>query len=99
MNSTKTTDACDTQQRSGDACAQNEDKHAWTNDEDEVRAFARFLVESSYFHGNRDGQRALLYFLGSPWKWSSEHARWIAAGRPDEVRDVDSFFAVAEASS
>ena len=53
----------------------------WCEDHGELVAFARALAES----GELDGARGAISYFEKPWKWTDEHARWVAAGRPDAV--------------
>lgn len=51
----------------------------WYEDRAELVAFARAMAE-----GDDEWTAArVLYLFEKPWKWSDEHAAWVAAGRPN----------------
>ncbi len=57
----------------------------WFTDYAELLAFARILKECGAFHeSTEEGEEidALLYYFEKPWKWTGEHDKWVALGRP-----------------
>lgn len=58
-------------------------ENAWWISFHEVVAFARVLHDSGRFASTDD----LFYMLAKPWKWDSEHAEWVANGRPAEINE------------
>lgn len=58
-----------------------EAKGKWFEDQAVVIAFARILVDSQ---GTLTADDVIRYFE-KPWKWTDEHARWVAMGSPDVV--------------
>lgn len=59
------------------------DPRKWIEDHGEVVAFAGALRDAGYFEGDDAVANVIAYFE-KPWKWTDEHDRWAAAGRPDE---------------
>lgn len=59
-------------------------KPDWFESHDELLAFARALVAGVMWSADE-----LLAYLEKPWKWTEEHAAWIAAGRPAEFDVFD----------
>jgi hypothetical protein len=55
------------------------DPRVWCEDQDEVLAFARVMVEGDTFATQTD----LLYYFEKPWKWTEDRDAWIQAGEPD----------------
>lgn len=56
----------------------------WYEITDELFAFAEALYEGGAFRDEDGDHRTnLFYMLRKPWKWTDEHTKWIAAGRPD----------------
>lgn len=61
------------------------DGDRWFEDPVELRLFAQLLVGIGTFTDVdcENALRDLLYYLEKPYKWSEEHARWVALDRPD----------------
>ena len=57
------------------------DTKDWWQDHDERLSFARTLAESHLLTTVAD----TLYYFEKPWKWTTEHERWVQAGRPETV--------------
>jgi hypothetical protein len=60
-----------------------ESKAKWFEDSAEVIAFARILVDAEGTWSAVD----VLRYLEKPWKWTVEHDRWIAMGRPFDIEE------------
>ena len=66
----------------------------WYEAHSELLRFAIILRDAGAFDGEDPIDRVLYYFE-KPWKWSGEHDRWIALGRPIGLSDMS---ALQEAS-
>ena len=51
----------------------------WIASSDDVHAFGRDMVEAGFIYDLDE----LLSYFEKPWHWESEHAWWVANGRPD----------------
>ncbi len=51
----------------------------WFTDYEELLSFARVLEECGAFV---EDTKMLLTYFEKPWKWTPEHEKWIALGRP-----------------
>lgn len=57
----------------------------WIADHGELVAFARVLESACAFVHRGD----VIDYFAEPHKWSPEHERWIAMGRPESVDDIE----------
>lgn len=56
----------------------------WYEGREELFAFAEAVHAAQCLEAGD-----LFYLLRKPWKWTEEHAAWVAAGRPDVAPEVE----------